>query len=163
MATFTNSTFDDLLGQIPDPAVKDAYEEWEERGKDKLSPYKVTLDGNVVKAYGDLNFTDGQKSIDYETTYAGILSLKGKRRPKTLPLFFIIEYDFVNDNGAEMRQQVNDLGIIKKDRTAVTFSVSELEIEYQVTIETLRVKYRGARDIYIQAELMEVYDNASTD
>jgi len=157
--TYTNKTFDELLGLIPDPAVKEAFNEWEERGQNKLTPYKVTLDGKEIKVYGELDFIDGQKSITYETTYGDIISLKGKRKPKTTTLNFIIEYDFINDNEAQMRQQITDLEKIKKDRTPVLLSISELNVEYPVTLETLRVTYRGVRDIYVQTELMEVYED----
>jgi len=156
--SYQNSTYNELLALIPDPAVREAFDEWKERGKDKLVPYKVSLDGDILKAYGDLDFVDGQKSIQYETTYGDILTLRGKRRPRTINLNFIIEYDFVNDNSTLMKEQVNKLKQIKKDRTAVLFSISEIDVEYYVTIETLRIVYRGVRDVYIQAELMEIYE-----
>ena len=156
--SYQNATYNELLALIPDPAVREAFDEWKERGKDKLAPYKVSLDGDILKAYGDLDFVDGQKSIQYETTYGDILTLRGKRRPRTINLNFIIEYDFVNDNSTLMKEQVNKLKQIKKDRTAVLFSISEIDVEYYATIETLRIVYRGVRDVYIQAELMEIYE-----
>ena len=156
--SYQNSTFEELLSSIPDPEVKEAFSEWETRGEDKLVPYKITLDGDVLKVFGDLDFMDGQKSITYETTYGDILTLRGKRRPRTINLNFLIEYDFINDNSALMKEQINKLGQTKKDRTPVPFSISEIEVEYPVTIESLRTVYRGARDIYVQAELMEVYE-----
>jgi len=158
MASYQNATFSELLALIKDPAVEEAFNEWEERGEDKLVPYKITLDGDVLKVFGDLDFMDGQKSITYETTYGDILTLRGKRRPRTINLNFIIEYDFINDNSALMKEQVNKLNKIKKDRDPVPFNVSEIEVEYPVTIEGLRIVYRGVRDIYVQAELQEVYE-----
>ena len=157
--SYTNSTFNDLMGLIPDPAVKEAFAEWDERKKSKLTPYTVKLNGETVKAFGDIQSVDGQKSITYETTYGDVLSLRGKRRPKTTNLDFLIEYDFINDNEAQMREQVNAIEKLKKDRTPVGYSVTELNIDYNVTIETLTITYRGVRDIYIRAELMEVYEN----
>ncbi len=156
--SYQNSTYNELLALIPDPAVREAFAEWEERGKDKLLPYVITLDGDVLRAFGDLDFVDGQKSITYETTYGDVLTLRGKRRPKTINLNFIIEYDFINDNSVLMKEQVNKLEQIKKDRTAVPFSISEIDVEYHVTIEALRIVFRGVRDIYIQAELVEIYE-----
>ena len=156
--SYQNATFEELLSLIPDPEVKQYYDFWEEQSEEKLVPYKITLDGDVLKVFGDLDFMDGQKSITYETTYGDILTLRGKRRPKTINLNFIIEYEFINDNSALMKEQVNKLQQIKKDRTPVPFSISEIEVEYPVTIESLRIVYRGVRDIYVQAELMEVYE-----
>lgn len=160
--SYQNATFAELLALILDPEVQEAFNEWDSRGEDKLVPYKVKLDGDLLRVFGDLDFMDGQKSITYETTYGDILTLRGKRRPRTTNLNFIIEYDFVNDNSALMKEQVNKLQDIKKDRTVVPFSISEIEVEYNVTIESLRIVYRGVRDIYIQAELMEVYEYENT-
>ena len=157
--SYTNKTFDDILGLLPDQQVKDEFKKWKDQEKERLSPYTVKLDGKIVKAYGDIFSVDGQKSIDFETTYGDIISLKGKRKPKTSNLDFIIEYDYDKDNLVDMRKAVNAIEKIKKDRTPVIYSVKELEIEYEVTIETLTIRYKGVRDIYIRAELMEVYDN----
>ncbi len=158
MITVQNATFSELLGLIPDPEVVRKFSEWDERNNDKLAPYKITLDGDVLKAFGDLDFMDGQKSITYETTYGDILTLRGKRRPKTITLNFLLEYDFINDNSASMREQINKLEKLKKERTPVDFAVSEIEVDYPVTVENLRITYRGVRDVYIQTELMEVYE-----
>ena len=156
--SYQNATFEELLSLIPDPQVKEAFNGWKERNKDKLSPYKITLGGEALRVYGDLEFSDGQKAITYETTYGDILTLRGKRRPKTITLDFIIEYDFINDNSALMKEQVNKLEKNKKDRTVMPLSVSEIEVDYPVTIESLIVVYRGVRDIYIRSELMEVFE-----
>jgi len=155
---YTNSTFDELMSMIPDPMVKEAFDTWDERKKNRLVPYTVRLDNKIVKSYGDLQSVDGQKSITYETTYGDVISLKGKRRPKTTNLNFIIEYDHERDNEAEMHEEVAKLEKLKKDRKAIVYSVSELNIDYKVTIETLTIVYKGVRDIYIRAELMEVYE-----
>lgn len=157
--SYTNSTYEELLGLIPNPKVQEQFSEWKQREKNKLSPYRVTLNGREIKVYGDLDFIDGQLSIDYKTTYGDVISLKGKRRPKTITVNFLIEYDFELDNEPQMRQQITDLENVKKDRTPVPLSISDLNVDYPVTIETLRIKYRGARDIYVQAELMEYYRN----
>ncbi len=158
---YTNKTFDELLSLFPDPAVKEAFEEWNERKKDKLAPYVVSLDGTPVKAFGDLSFFDGQKNINYETTYGDVIVLRGKRRPKTIPLNFLIEYDHDLNNLDQMKAQIKELELIKKERRAISFSVSEIGVEYRVTIEQLNTTYKGVRDIYVQAELMEVYENDS--
>jgi len=161
MAFYQNATFEELLGLIPDPEVIEQFQKWNARKQDKLKPYEVTLDGKIVKAFGDLDFTDGRKSITYETTYGDIYTLKGKRKPKTLILNFIIEYkpEEVGGNMQEMKQHVADLEALKKAHKAVDFSVSEIDVSYNVTIEMLRVTYRGVRDIYVQAELLEANED----
>jgi len=158
---YVNETFYDLLNAGTSPEVKEAFDEWEERGKDKLAPYTVELDGKRVMAYGDLRFTSSRKVIEFETTYGDIIELTGKERPRYLSLNFLIEYDFVNDNTADMQEQVSDLERIKEDGTPVTFSIKELGREHEVTIDDLDITYKGVRDIYVTAGLKEVKKNAN--
>ena len=160
MIRYQNKTYEDISSQLfPDPKVKEFFNDMDERKKDKLSPYIVTLDGKIVKAFGDIQSVDGQKAINFETTYGDVIRLVGKRTPETTNLNFIIEYDHEIDNITQMQDEVSKWKKLKKDRTPIAYAVSEINIDMLVTIETLTIRYRGVRDIYINMELVEAYEN----